>query len=351
MGRFTTPKSEVTFAGIDFHKRFSVVALGDKDGTMAAKQQKLINDEQQIREFFAPYAGIHCAVESCRGYEWFVDLLKSIGLQVTVCDPRRIKLIAETYTKTDKRDARVLMELVAKGFLPACYQPTAEERALREQLRWRVQLMKTSTRHKLSIHALLDKENKGCADPFTLKGRQYLEAVSLTETRRALINKHLKVIDFIQEQLDVEFRWISQEVKNRAAAQLLLTIPGIGAISAMMILAELGDVTRFRKAEQVAAYLGLVPSENSSGDKRRLGGITKQGSKLLRWLLIQDAWQAIRVDPGLELRFKKVCARKGKQVAIVAVARKLSEIAFCVLRDQKPYDAKRLAAGSARVAS
>ena len=137
-------------------------------------------------------------------------------------------------------------------------------------------------------------------------------------------------------------------MKNNPDAQLLKTIPGIGDLSALTLLAELGDIRRFKRAEQVACYLGLVPREASSGGRRKLGSITKQGNSLVRWLLIQDAWQAIRYDHDLRLFFGRICIRRGRKIAIVAVARRLSEIAFNVLRHKNPYDPERLATGPAR---
>src|ERR1043166_2633209 len=127
MGRFTTSNSSVTVAGIDYHKRFSVVSLGDSQGNLL-EQHKLTNDEKLLIEFFSQFPGLTCAVESSRAFEWFVDLLVDQGIQVRVCNPRQVKLIAQTAFKTDKRDSRVLMMLLAKNFLPESYMPTPKER-------------------------------------------------------------------------------------------------------------------------------------------------------------------------------------------------------------------------------
>ncbi len=349
MGRSTTPVSIVIFAGIDYHKKFSVIALGDAEGNLVDRQ-KLVNDEELIRRFFSQYPGLTCTVESCRGYEWFVDLLKEIGLTVHVCNPRQVKLIAQSKKKNDKVDSKTLMELLAKGYLPTCYQASPEERRLREKLRWRVHLVRNATRIKLRIHALLDKENKGlgCPDIFSSRGREYLKTVVLSSCRRELLDKHLELLDSLDEHLGAENTWMKNEVKKSPSALRLKTVPGFGDLSALSYIAEIGDITRFRRAEQVSAFLGLVPSESSSADRRRLGGITKHGSRMLRWLLIEDAWQAIRMCPELGRRFARITRRRGKNVAIVAIARKLAEIAFCVLRDNVPFDTQRLAAGPAR---
>jgi transposase len=343
MGRLTTSVRKVIFIGIDFHKRSSTVTLGDRDGNVV-QQAKLINDEQILRKFFAEYRGAKCAVESSRAFEWLVELLMELGLEVVVCHPRQVKLIAETAFKTDKRDSKILMMLLAKDFLPTSYYATAEERALRERLRWRVQLVRTVTRTKLRIHALLDKEHKGWnkKELFSKAGREYMAKVQLSGPRRALLDKAMRILNFVEGELDCEERWIAEEVKRRPDAQLLMTAPGIGQLSALVLIAELGNVSRFRRAEQVPAYLGMVPRESSSADVRRLGKITKQGSGLVRWLLVQDAWRAVETDWQLKMKFAQVSKRRGRNVAVVGIARRLSEIAYCILRDKKPYSAERL---------
>ena len=276
MGRSTTSKSSVTFAGIDFHKKFSVVSLGDSEGNLV-QQHKLINEEKLLIDFFSQYRGLRCAVESSRAFEWFVDLLVDLGLEVHVCNPRQVKLIAQTAFKTDKRDSKVLMLLLAKNFLPESYVPTAKERELRERLRWRVSLVRSATRLKLRIHALLDKEHKGWTgkDLFSASGRKYLLEVSLSQPRRVLLDKAMELLQQLESQLAQEQEWINGQMRYNKKARLLATVPGFGNLSALTIAAELGDVTRFSRAEQVAAHLGLVPSESSSGEFRSLGRITK----------------------------------------------------------------------------
>lgn len=130
----------VVFAGIDYHKKHSVITLGDKDGTRIW-QEKIFNDRETIISFFKRFpAGVSCAIENTRATEWFIELLKEIGLKVHVSNTYAVKLITESRCKNDKIDSRVLMELLAKGFLPLCYQPSREERLLKEQLKWRIHL-------------------------------------------------------------------------------------------------------------------------------------------------------------------------------------------------------------------
>jgi transposase len=349
MGRSTTSNSVVTIAGIDYHKRFCVVALGDAQGNLVA-QQKLINDEKVLREFFSQYPGMTCAVESSRAIEWFVDLLIELKLNVRVCNPRAVKLISQTSFKTDKRDSKTLMALVARNWLPQSYWPTSRERELRERLRWRTSLVRNCTRIKLQIHVLLDKEHKPFSgkDLFSKAGRKYLQEVELSAPRRQLLDKNLELLGQLELQIDAEQNWIDGQCKKDPRVKHLTTVPGFGNLSALMLIAELGDVSRFRRAEQVAAYVGFVPSEDSSADSRRLGRITKEGPALLRWLLVQNAWVAVETDWRFKYKFTDLCKRRGKKVAIVAIARRLAEIAYCILRDGVVYDPLRLTTGSAR---
>jgi len=333
------------FVGVDYHKRSSLVSIGDAEANCLL-QNRIPNDEAAIRELFQRLpAGTPCAIESCRGYEWLIDLLTDIGIKVHVANARGVKLIAQTRCKTDKVDSRVLMELLAKGFLPTCYQPTAAERSLRERLRWRAQLVRTCTKFKNMVHALLDKENKGFESPFSVKGRKRLSEVELLADRAELVGEHLNVIDFFDNVLGNESAWIRSLTAELPEASLLKTVPGVGDIVSLMFIAEVGDVSRFRNASAVSAFLGLVPSVYSSGEKHRTGRITKMGCRLLRWLLIQSAWQAIKKSDGLRARFNKISRRTGKRKAIVAIARKLAEICYRVLKDRTVFDEKKWALG------
>lgn len=332
--------SLVTFAGIDYHKKASVVTLGDAKGNVL-RTDTLVNDRIVISDYFAQFPNLVCAVESCRGYEWFVDLLQTLVSKVHLSNPYQTKLIAQSRCKTDKVDSKIIMQLLAIGFLPTCYLPTLEERELRERLRWRVQLVRYATRTKIKIHALIDKENLGLTikSPFTKAGKAVLRKLELsTAGRRLLLDEYLDVLESYETRILAEDRWVIQTAKRLPQAGLLMTIPGIGALSALIILAELGDIQRFRTAKQVVSYSGLCPSLYSSADKHRHGRITKQGPALLRWILVQNAWQAIRFSPELRLHYLMVQRRSGSQAAILSLSRKLLKISFRVLRDQKPFD-------------
>ncbi len=337
------------YAGIDYHKKTSAITLGDSNGRVL-EQFNIFNQLEIIENFFSHFQKLECAIESCRGYEWLVEFLREQGHTVHVGDSRGIKLIAQSRCKTDKIDSKILMELLAIGFLPTTYQPTEKERRYRELLRHRSSLVRTATRSKLRVHALLDKENKGIQYPFSIKGREKLAQVQLCEHRQELLQHELAVIDFAEELADVQEKQIRKLARYNPDVYRLKKIPGFDVLMAMAFVAEVGDVRRFKNADQVAAFIGLVPRVYSSGNTMRTGRITKTGSKFLRWMLVQGAWAAIKSSPNLRARFASISRRRGQKVAIVAIARKLATIAFRILREKTEYQEEKLDAGLARAA-
>jgi transposase len=204
-----------------------------------------------------------------------------------------------------------------------------------------MQLVRNTTRIKVRIHSLLDKENLGVigSQLFVGKGRKHLNEVELASaTRQQLLTEHIHLLEYLEQMLKKADGEIEDLAKQSAEAKLLMTIPGVGPLSALVILAELGDIKRFKRAPQVVSFAGLAPSVYSSAAVRRTGAITKQGSIWLRYILIQDAWQAIRRSVPLRYHFVSVSRRCGRHAAVVAVARKLLEIAYRVLRDGRAFD-------------
>lgn len=341
MDRSTTSSREVIFAGIDFHKNFSVISLGDRTGAEVQRIKHLPNSEPDVIAFCHQYPGLVCAIEATRGNQWFIEVLKKHGQTVHVAHPYKIKLISESRRKCDKLDAKILMELTAKGFLPTSYQPSVDERDLRERLRWRVFIVRNSTRIKARLRCLLAQENLE-----QLLGKlqgtyssSQLEGIEMSSFRRQqLFAMHLDALKQAEQRIRLEDVWVKNVAQSNPSAQLLMTAPGIGPFTALVILAELGDVSRFRRSSSVVNFAGIVPSLSSSAGKDHFGRLTKQGSPYLRWIMIQASWSAIRKDIALRSHFSSVSRRVGKHGAIVSVARKLLKIAYRMLRDNRPYD-------------
>ncbi len=331
------------FAGIDYHKKFSLVTLGDELGEQLHQQKLWHDDVPSIRQFFKQHKGVKCAIESCRGYEWFLDLLNELKIEVHVCNPSRMKIVCQTAFKNDKIDSFKIMQLLSRNYLPTSYQPTHEERHLRERVRWRAGLVRKSTSVKNSIKAVLAKENISIKDPYSKKGRAGLENVKMSSEHREILESMFSSLDATVAEQTVQEKWLKQHCKPDGRIDLLKTIPGFGDVSAVSFLAEIGNIERFNKPSQLAAYIGLVPRLSESADKRRMGRITKQGSSHLRWILVQDAWVAVGKSPELRRRYSNISRRRGSQIAVVAIARMLVEIAFHVLREQKPFCESTLA--------
>lgn len=341
--------SVATFCGIDYSKRFSYITLGDENGKVIL-QEPVPNEIGRLEKFFDQYKKLTIAIEACRGHEWLVDWLRARKYVVHVGNVYAIKQIAQSRCKTDKIDSRILMELLSKDFLPTTYQPTQKERDYRELVRWRAQLIKSQTKYKLRVHALLDKEHKGIINPFSTVGREALKQVELAGAKQAILTESMEVIEFIEKQIGEQDKKIRKLAKSNPDVHRLKHIPGFDVLTAMIFVAEVGDVNRFRSAEQLAAFTGLVPRVYASGGKINTGRITKTGPGLLRRMLVQSAWAAIRCCPVLRSRFASISRRRGKKIAIVAVARMLAEIAYHVYLEKTPFDEKRLGAGLVRAA-
>ncbi|MBN8596741.1 MAG: IS110 family transposase [Planctomycetes bacterium] len=346
MPRNTTKAQEVApkYAGIDYHKKFFVVTLGDAAGNMLC-QEKLSSDQESVQRFFRNRGKLVCAIENCRGNEWFIESLKACGCEVRVANTYAVRLIAESRCKNDKIDSRILMELVSRNYLPVCYQPTEEERLLRERLRFRTKLMRSRTQYKNVAHALMDKENKGRAIS-TKKGRKVAyKQGGLHPERQERLQESLEIIDYLDRLVDDQDKDLIAIAEHSEAAQRLKTIPGVGTLSALLLVAELGDISRFRRAKNVGSYLGLVPRLYASSDVSRMGRITKQGSGLVRRILVQDAWMAISRSSAFRNRYNNILKRRGKRVAIVAIARMIAEVAYRILRDQTEFREELLTLG------
>lgn len=338
------PLTTAAFVGMDYHKKFTQVSVGNSFG-QELLNLRIQNDAQAFREFFGGLPKVRCAIESCRGYEWLLDLMTNeLNLEVDLVNAYKLKVIVQSRCKTDKIDSRSIMKMLAIGFLPTCYKPTLDERRCREQLRWRAHLVRYATRFKVRIHALLDKRNLSSVipDPFSASGRKLIEQLELDEHEQQLLREHMELLEYFEKLVKAEDKWVLAKFRQTPDAQLLQTIPGIGELSALLLWCELGCISRFKNASQVAAYFGLVPKVSASADKCRFGPITKEGSKFVRWMVIQCAWQAIRYSLPLRQHFESVSKRAGKNGAIISVSRKLVKICYRVLRDQKPFDATRV---------
>lgn len=339
------------YAGIDLHKKYLQVSVNDKLGRELVNQ-RLACQKEGIREFFASFdQPVSSVIEATANWPWLVRLLNKQNISVCLAHPLKTKAIASAKIKTDSIDAKILADLLRANLIPQSYLPTDEEQTKRDLLRFRINLVKQKTQLKNRIHSVLSKQNIKpplVTDLFGKTGRRFIGKITkgnfteLTSQEKMLINEYLSLIDTLELKIGKINKIIKKNIKDDPQAQLLLTVPGFGFLTASMLSAELGSIKRFRNDKQIVGYVGLAPRTYSSGDKTRRGGITKTGNPYLRWILVQAAHRAIKKDPYLKLFYAGIAKRRGKKKAIVAVARKLLTSCYFMIKKYQPYQFREI---------
>lgn len=344
------------FVGTDAHYRNSFVHASGADGQVLLRGRcgNTLLETAQLwapieRQAVAGQEAVRVVMESTTNSRAIRNLLLQYGeeagldLTVQVLHARKLRVIAESVTKCDRLDAQVLCDLSRCDLkLPVCYMPDDEEFALREHLRARSDLVRMRTMLKNRVHAVLHRRGilTPAGDLFGKAGRTFLEQISLDEAGRTILQRLVNTIEQLQATIDestASLKALARQPRWAKAAALLQSIPGVGLITALTILAELGDWRRFHSRAAVSNYAGLVPRVRCSNEKHWSGGITHRGSSHLRAMLVEAAWIAYEKVPVYRSLFERVAAKAGKQAAIVAVARKLLEDAFIMLRKDEPF--------------
>jgi transposase len=324
--------------GLDVHKRYTTFCVMDDQGQILM-QGRSPNDELPFHPAFSLKGKKRAVMEA--GGNWYAiyDRLEPVVTELILAHPLRVRAIASARVKTDDIDARTLAHLLRTDLIPAAYVPPKETRDLRELLRYRQDLVKQRSALKNRVHSLLAKD--GYISPYTdlfgREGRHWLEEVGLREQQRYQLQGYLCVLDCLTEQIHEADARVRRTCRLSPEARLLLDVPGIGPLSALTIVAELGDISRFPTAEHAVSFAGLAPSVYSSGGKTRRGSITKQGPSALRWVLIEAAHHAVRKPGKLGRLYQRLCHGKHKSVAITACARELLVIVYKMLQRREAY--------------
>ena len=327
------------YLGIDVHKRDSQVAVLDEAGDLVGEQHI---DNDQLDELAEAYEGSKAAFEASGNYYAVYDTLNE-HLDVQVADPRQTKAIGIAEVKNDRLDAKLLAQLCRADMIAESYVPSEGIRELRSLGRGRKRLVEKRTEFKNEVHALLAKEGISYDwDPFSQSGRERLggDDLDLSSVARGLLEGYLAVTDALTEQIHRLEALIEETAIAREETQLLMTIPGVSFFSSVLIAGEIGEVDRFDRAEELVSYAGLDPVVRESGGTRSEGGISKQGSGALRWILVQCANVAVHTvqDPYLGKFYGRLKRRKNHQIAIVATARKLLVSIYHMLDRKEVYD-------------
>jgi transposase len=328
------------YTGIDLHKRTSYITPVDEKGQIVARGN-FRNIETDILDHFVSLGKENqIVIESMCSWYWLYDLLTDNGFQVVVSNPVKTKAIASAKIKNDKLDSHMLAQLLRAGLVCTVHVSTLETRRLKELLRHRNRLVQDATRMKNRIHNLLMKNNCQIpvSDLFGLKGLEYLKKIDLPSYHRESLETYLHLYQGLKDRIEPLTKRVDELAKENAMAKLLMSIPGIGPIVAMYMVAEIEDIRRFPSYRHLSSYAGLVPSLDSSGGKERTGRITKQGSPHLRTALIEAAHTIPRMKRSrLNIFFRRRIVKSGYRKAIVATAHKLLQVAFYVLKNRTPY--------------
>lgn len=324
--------------GCDFHPGHQQVSILDTE-TGEEMERKLSHGDGQAERFYRELeAPALIGMEAVGNSLWFERLVERLGHTLWVGDAAQIRASYVRRQKTDKRDAGHILKLLVEGRFPRIWVPSNEQRDARQLLLHRHRLVEMRTRIKTELqHVAMNQGLQKKRQLWSVRGRAELEKLPLegwTARRREDLLGLLAMLEGRVAELDLA---VEQAAGKEPQARLLMTQPGVGPNTALAFVVTLGDLTRFKRGKQVASYLGLIPSERSSGSKRRLGAISKQGNVFLRTLLVEAAQSAVRFDEGLGKQYRHHCHHKPKGVGKVAVARKLAVRLFWMLRTQTPY--------------
>ncbi len=313
--------------GCDYHPGFQQIAFVDTE-TGELGERRLIHREEAERfygELERQNLKVRVGMEASGHSRWFEHWLRNLEFELWIGDAAEIRTKRVRKQKTDRQDAQLLLRLMMEGRFPQIWVPDAANRDMRQLLwhRHRLVQMRTRVMNQLHVVALNEglRRKKALWRP---AGRKELESIALAPWATRRRQDLLDLLDQLTPKIQELTRALEEEVEKRPVARRLRTHPGVGPLTALAFELVIGTPERFHCGKQIASYVGLVPSEESSGDRRRLGHISKQGSALLRFLLVEAAQVTVRSQSEWRSKFFHLAMRRGRKIAKVAMARKLA---------------------------
>jgi transposase len=328
----------MTLVGCDLHSRKQQVAVLDTT-TGEVVEQELVHDGDAVEQFYrALRPPVTIGIETTGYTQWFHALMHRLGHTVVVGEAAKIRAMVVRKTKTDRRDARHLLDLLKHDRFPAVWIPDGDTRDRRALVGHRVRLVRMRTMVKNGLQAIALSQRLALRSKlWTRHGLAQLQALQLPAHTARRRDDGLELLAWLSTRIAQLDDHIATIANNDPRAKILLTHPGIGPLTALTTVLTLGPIARFPDSRHVVSYVGLAPAVEASADKQRLGKITKQGSALLRWVLGQAAPLAARADDDLRRRYFSILHRRGRPKARVALARKLLVRLYIMLRDQIDY--------------
>jgi transposase len=325
--------------GLDVHLEFCEVAIVE-EGVLRSAGRIQTSPEQLER--FAQSLGREDRVAlEVTGSAWEIArILEAHVARVVVASPTDTG-IRQARAKTDRLDARTLARLLWGGELDAVWTPDQQTRVLRRRLARREQLVRARSRAKNEIHAVLMRRLKGkppFSDLFGVKARQWLARLELPVEEQETVAGCLRHVEFLDREIAAVDALVARQALDSPEAQRLMTVPGVNVICAQTFMAAVGDIGRFATSRKLVGYLGLDPRVYQSGSTPAKGGrISKQGSPQARWALVEAAWSVVQQPGPLHAFYERIRARRGHQIAVVACARKLAVLFWCLLTRGEDY--------------
>lgn len=332
--------------GVDLHQRFCYMTALEARGKIL-QAGTVTNEKLALRRYFRQFRGkeVQVAVEACGFWPAFREVVEPEVKRLVLVHPQRVKAIASAKLKNDRVDSATLAHLLRCDLLPESWKADRGTQARRQQVRLRATLVRHRTRLKNQVHAVLHQQGlrSPVTDVFGKRGRLWLAGVKLPVQARESVNVCLRLLDGYSAEIQKQNLPLSEKAKQDKRTGWWMTIPGIGECSAMMLLAEIGDIGRFQDKEALCSYAGLVPRVRESAGKAARGGITRQGSPWMRWILVEAAPVATRCSPAAKRYYERLARKKHKHVARVALARKLLIAVYALLRDGVMFDEQKFA--------
>lgn len=332
--------------GLDLHKRESQLCIGHGDGRI--EELRIATSRQRFSAVLGGRAPAQVLLEASTESEWVARHLETLGHTVIVADPNFAPMYAtrSRRTKTDRRDARTLMEACRLGAYRPAYRVSDARRHVRAELAVREALVRTRTRYIALAKALVRRDGLRVPASESHLVTRRIAALELSGALAAELQPLFTLLAPLNEQIAAADRRIAALTSTDPIVALLTTAPGIGPITGAAVVATVDDIARFASAHHFEAFLGIVPGERSSGEKRRVGRITKAGNTRVRYLLVEAGWRILRSKDAETAALRAwglgIAARRGNRIAVVAVARRLAGILYAMWRDQRAYDATQL---------
>jgi len=327
--------------GVDFHPEFQQIASVDTESGEFEERRLQHREEAErfYRELGSRGVAVRVGMEASGHARWLEHLLKELQFELWIGDAAEIQTKRVRKQKTDRQDAQLILKLLLEDRFPRIWVPDAENRDLRQLLCHRHRMVQARTRIMNQLQAVALNEGLRCKKKlWRERGRQQLESILLLPWASRRRSDLLQLLDRLSPTIAELTDAIEQEAEKRPEARRLMSHPGVGALTALAYVLIIGDPERFRCGKQVASYLGLVPLEKSSGRRRRLGHITKQGSSMLRFLLVEAAQATVRSDPNWRNKYFHLVMRRGRKTAKVAMARRLAIRLYWMWRGGREYE-------------